>query len=107
MNGVYMEMRLAGLSVLTGIGLMACYDVLRIFRRLVRHGFLWIGLEDILYWIFCGMAVFYLLYRENDGLIRWYAVGFVFLTMVVYNRFISTFLLKWLKKAAKCFKMRL
>lgn len=107
MNAIMAELRLFGLSALTGIGLMAAYDCLRIFRLLIRHGTIWIGLEDIGYWAVCAGAVFYLLYRENDGQIRWYAVGCIFLTMLLYNRWVSIFCLKRLKKALRCFKMKL
>lgn len=107
MIGIFLEVRLLGLSLLTGAGLMVLYDCLRIFRLFVRHGWVWIGLEDVIYWMFSGMVVFYLLYRENNGMIRWYVVGCIFLTMVIYNRCISVFLLKWLKKTVRCFRMKI
>ena len=46
------EARLILVSAAAGAGLMAVYDGLRIFRLLVRHSWLWVGLEDFLYWIF-------------------------------------------------------
>ncbi len=104
---ILMEARLLLLSLLTGVGLMAFYDGLRVFRILIPHGWIWIGAEDLLYWIFAGLAVFYLLYRENSGIIRWYVVGSVFLAMVVYDRCVSVFLLKWLKKAVGCIRIML
>lgn len=107
MRAIAAQLHLFGLCALTGIGLMAVYDCLRIFRLLIRHGTIWIGLEDLGYWALCALTVFYLLYRENDGQIRWYAVGCIFFTMVVYNRWVSIFLLKRLKKALRCFKIKL
>lgn len=104
---IQVEARLLVLSLMTGAGLMALYDVLRVFRLLVHHGWLWIGVEDFLYWIFSGFATFYLLYRENDGALRLYVIGSVLLAMVIYDRTLSAFFLKWLKKAGRCFKMRL
>lgn len=100
------EAHLLLLSVVTGAVLMAVYDVLRVFRFLVRHGWLWIGIEDFIYWICAGFAVFYLLYRENDGALRMYVIAGVLLTMIIYDRICSAFLLKVLKKAGKCFKMK-
>lgn len=99
------EARLLLLSAATGAGLMAAYDVLRVFRLLVRHSWLWIGIEDFLYWICAGFAVFYLLYRENDGALRLYVIGSVLLTMIIYNQICSSFLLKVLKKAGRCLKI--
>lgn len=107
MKAITAELHLFGLSVLTGIGLMFVYDCLRIFRMMIRHGTVWVGLEDIGYWAICGLTVFYLLYRENDGRIRWYVVGCIFLTMVIYNRCVSIFFLKWLKKLIGCFKINI
>lgn len=107
MKAVAAELHLLGCSVLTGVGLMFAYDCLRIFRMLIRHGSFWVGLEDIGYWMVCGLTVFYLLYRENDGRLRWYAVGCIFLTMVIYNRCVSIFFLKWLKKVIGCFKINI
>lgn len=106
-RNIQMEAELLYLSVLTGAGLMAVYDVLRIFRLLIRHGWLWIGLEDFIYWLGAGMATFYLLYQENDGGIRWYVITAVLLAMIAYDRICSRFLLKLLKKAGQWIKMKL
>ncbi len=59
-----------GISILCGMGLVFAYDLFRIFRRLFVHGNIWIGIEDVCYWIFCTGAVFLLLYRENNGMMR-------------------------------------
>lgn len=106
-QNIRMEVELICLSIITGVGLMAAYDVLRIFRLLVRHGWLWTGVEDFFYWLGAGMATFYLLYRENDGSIRWYVIVTVLLTMIAYNRICSRFLLKLLKKTGQWIKMKL
>ena len=96
--GIHFEIRLLILGVAAGAGLMALYDLLRLFRALVPHGWLWVGVEDLLYWIFAGLAVFYLLYEENDGALRLYVISTIFLTMIVYDRLCSTILRKVLKK---------
>jgi len=106
-QNIRMEAELLCLSLITGMGLMAAYDVLRIFRLLVRHGWLWTGVEDFCYWLTAGLVTFYLLYRENDGSIRWYVIATVLLTMVAYNRIFSCFLLKLLKKAGRWIKIKL
>lgn len=102
---IHFEARLLMMGVAAGAGLMALYDLLRVFRLLVRHGWLWIGLEDLGYWIFSGFAVFYLLYRENDGALRMYVIGTVLLAMVVYDRLCSVFFRKVLKKIGRCFRI--
>lgn len=103
---IQMEARLLLLSMAAGAGLMALYDVLRLLRLVLPHSWLLVGVEDMLYWIFAGFAVFYLLYRENDGGLRFYVIGTVFLAMVVYDRICSSFFLKLLKKAGRCFRIK-
>ena len=53
-------------SALCGSALFFVYDLFRIFRRLVPHGEVWIGVEDFFYWLLCTAAVFLLLYQKND-----------------------------------------
>ena len=105
--GIHFEIRLLILGVAAGAGLMALYDLLRLFRALVPPGWLWVGVEDLLYWIFAGLAVFYLLYEENDGALRLYVISTIFLTMIVYDRLCSTILRKVLKKIRRYLKIGL
>lgn len=83
-----------GVSILLGAGLFVVYDILRIFRRLVPHGNIWIGVEDFLYWITCTMAVFVMLYQENDGMVRGFALGGVVLGMLLYYMLLSRYVIK-------------
>ena len=105
-SDILAEARLLMFSVLTGAGLMALYDLLRLFRLVITHSWFWIGLEDLLYWIFSGFVTFYLLYMENDGAIRLYVIGAVMVSMLVCDRVLRAFLRKVLKKARRCFRMK-
>lgn len=107
MDGLLREIELTGISLLAGAWLMMCYDLLRVFRILVRHKNLWIGLEDFFYWIYAGVTTFLLLYRENDGRLRAYVIVGIFAGMVLYDRFFSRIYLKLLKKAVEWIKMKL
>lgn len=82
------------IAVFYGMGLVFLYDVLRIIRRLIPHGNIWIGIEDICYWVFCTVAVFLLLYQKNDGMLR----AFCFMGIAVggglYAFFLSRHILK-------------
>lgn len=77
------------ISILVGAGLFFLYDILRIFRRIVPHGNLWIGLEDFLYWLICTGAVFVMLYQENDGMMRGFAFGGLLVGMLLYYLLLS------------------
>ncbi len=107
MDGLLREIELTGISLLAGAWLMMCYDLLRVFRILVRHKNLWIGLEDFFYWIYAGVTTFLLLYRENDGRLRAYVIVGIFAGMVLYDRFFSRIYLKLLKKAVEWIRMKL
>ena len=61
-------------SVATGAFMAFSYDVIRLFRRLVRHGRFAVDFEDILYWTACFGLSFTLLYYGNNGVIRFAAV---------------------------------
>lgn len=102
---IQIEARLLLLSAASGVGLAALYGILRLWRYLVPHGWLWTGLEDLAYWIFSGFAVFYLLYRENDGALRLYVVGTVLFTMAVCDGAGRSICAKVLKKRKRCFRM--
>lgn len=103
---IEIEARLLLLSAASGAGLSLLYGALRLWRRLVPHGWLWTGLEDFAYWVFAGFAVFYLLYRENDGVLRLYVVGTVLLTMAACDRLGRSIFTKVLKRRRRCFKMK-
>jgi len=81
-------------SMLCGVGLVFVYDIFRIVRRLIPHGNIWIGIEDVCYWIFSTGIVFLLLYQKNDGMMR----AFCFLGLVfgglIYAAFFSRFIIK-------------
>ena len=61
-------------SLLMGMAISLVYDVFLILRRLIRHNLLMISMEDMIFWIACAIGVFYMLYEENNGILRWFAV---------------------------------
>lgn len=81
-------------SFLLGILITAVYDVFLILRRSFRHGLFLISLEDMLFWIGCAVSVFHMLYEENNGILRWFAVLGAGLGMVLYKWSISNFVVE-------------
>ncbi len=81
-------------SLLEGIGLIFVYDIFRILRRIIRHGTVWIGIEDVVYWIFCTIAVFLLLYQKNDGMMRAFSFLGILCGMAFYYFLFSRFVIK-------------
>lgn len=78
--------------MLRGVLILVLYDVLRIIRRVMPHGIWAVTLEDVAYWITTSLLVFQLLYRENDGAVRGYALLAVAIGMFFYHQTLSNWL---------------
>ncbi len=82
-----MELQFFSRAFLCGILMMILYDILRVFRRLVRHSVAAVAAEDLLYWLVCGFCIFRMIYLENSGAIRGFAIAAVVLGMILYLQF--------------------
>lgn len=89
---IYIESMHIGYAILWGVELGIVYDVIAIFRRLVKHKNFFIYIEDFCYWIFCAIFVFEHLYEIGNGHMRWYMALGVGIGMLTYKLTIS----KWL-----------
>lgn len=83
------EVYFFGGSVLMGIVITFVYDFILILRRVARHNSFFVSLEDLLFWITCAFGVFYMLYRENNGVLRWFAVCGAGLGMFLYKSLVG------------------
>ena len=98
-DNIHYEVQLAVASVGMGIRLMILYDLF--------HTVFWTGIEDFLYWIYCGFTTFNLLYQQNDGSLRAYVIAGVFLGMVSYQYLISQRMIKGLKKGQEYLRIKM
>lgn len=89
------EARLFLDSMFTGLVIMALYDLLRLFRRIVRHKNIFVGIEDFLFWNMAGIFIFALIYSENDGRIRWFIVVGICIGAWLYAKSFGMFLVKY------------
>lgn len=85
------ELKYVGECFLLGALLMLLYDCLRISRIVIPHTHWLIAIQDILYWLLSGVMMFLLLYKEDAGSIRWFAVAVTAAGMLLYNFGISRF----------------
>lgn len=94
-------------SFLWGMILVALYDVLRIFRRIIPHGLLWIGLEDLLFWTGGAVLIFQMIFENNNGTIRIPGIIITVVGMTAYHYIISNpfinFLNRWIILPVKKF----
>lgn len=74
-----------------GVWMMMLYDMLRIFRLVIYHKSLWMAIEDFIYWIYCAIGMFLLMYMWNDGNIRWFSIVGSGLGMLLYNMLVSKY----------------
>ncbi len=82
-------------SIGAGVCMAFAYDLLRLFRRLVRHGRFAVDLEDLIYWIVCFFASFTILYYGNNGVIRFVAVLGASMGMLFYSVSIGKIFVKF------------
>lgn len=81
-------------AVLLGVFITCAYDGFIILRRLIKHNIFMVSLEDMIFWIGCAIAVFCMLYEQNNGVVRWFAVAGAALGMLIYKKTISHMLVK-------------
>lgn len=100
------ELHLMEASLLMGGLLSLIYGIFLLRRMLWPEHWLLTGAEDFLYWSFAGFAVFYLLYRENDGALRLYVIAVVLVTRAAGNALLLGIFGKVLKMLRRCFKIK-
>ena len=103
---IFVELRLSGAGFVTGLWLMAVYDVLRVLRIFVPHCPAAVGAEDVCYWIYAGLTAFSLVYRGNVGTVRAYIIAAAAAGMAIYDRLLSRRLLKLLQKLKKSVRIK-
>ena len=103
---IKMEAELAFSSFFLGLILMISYDLLRLFRLLIPHGKWWTGMEDFAYWVYCAVMTFRLLFYQNNGILRGYVIGCVFLGMYLYDAIVSRSVFEVLKKIVRWITMK-
>ncbi len=79
------EIRFFIQSLLLGGILRAAYDLLLIIRIIKEAGNIRIALEDFFYWMICCYFVFGLLYENNNGILRGFALCGIVIGMAVWH----------------------
>ena len=97
---IFLYAGLSGLTVLAG------YDVLRWFRRIIRHHDFLVGVEDILYSVAVSIYLFHQLYVTTYGSIRWYFIAGILLGMLFWKsvKILLKKMLSNLRKSLENFK---
>lgn len=76
-------------AIAMGAIITFAYDFILICRQVVKHNLFFISFEDFIFWAACAITVFYMLYEENNGILRWFAVLGAALGMLLYKKMIG------------------
>ena len=95
---VVAELMLLLRALKLGIWIAVVYDLLRIFRRIITHNVWAIGVEDGLYWCYVGTEFFKLLYKYNEGRLRWYLIAGAMIGMLLYSMTIGKSFVRFCSK---------
>ena len=77
-------------SFVEGVFLMFLYDFIRAFRMKVKHGRVWILIEDWLFWLLPSFFVFPMIFTLNHGFIRSFFVIALTLGVFLYRTLVKT-----------------
>lgn len=91
-------------AFLMGIFVTFVYDLLRISRRVIPHNTFWVSVEDLIFWGYCAVSVFLLMYHMSNGTLRWFAVLGALAGMTIYHKTISRFLVNKSARALNAVK---
>ncbi len=95
---ISIELQFFLLSILWGGILLLAYDVLRIFRRLIKHGIILVAIEDLIFWLLASLFIFTMIFHKNNGIIRGFSIIGMLLGIILYHFSISDGLVKSLTK---------
>ncbi len=84
-GGVVWELTFFVSAFFLGFCLRMGYDILWLFRRLVRHKRFFVGLEDFFFWVTGSVLMFGLMFRENNGTPRLFAILGALAGMFLYH----------------------
>lgn len=90
------ELRFFINSILWGVVLLVMYDILRIFRRVVKHGYVSILFQDIVYWLINSLLIYRMMYEYNNGIIRAFTIIGLFIGMILYHGSLSNMIVEYI-----------
>lgn len=88
-------------SLLMGIFITFVYDIFRIWRKVCTHNAFFVSLEDILFWFFCAVSVFYLMHTQSNGTLRWFAILGALMGMFLYKKTLSPLFVNLMSRVLK------
>ncbi|MBQ9123851.1 MAG: spore cortex biosynthesis protein YabQ [Lachnospiraceae bacterium] len=75
------------------------YDAIRIVRRVIPHRRFFVSLEDLAFWGICALRGLQIMYENNTGGLRWFAILGGGVGVYLYKKIISKFYVTNVSKA--------
>lgn len=97
-ENIYAEFNTFCYAIMLGAFCGIIYDIIRVFRRIIKKGIAITVVEDIIYWLMVSILMFMLMYRENGGMVRGYAIIGMAFGMILYEISIGKFFVKYVSK---------
>ncbi|MEF9839973.1 MAG: spore cortex biosynthesis protein YabQ [Lachnospiraceae bacterium] len=79
------ELAILKTAFFAGMIVVAVYDCIRVFRRIVKHKLYVVAIEDFIFWVSTGIYLFIQIYKTSGGSIRWYFILGVGIGMIVFQ----------------------
>lgn len=85
-------------SLLLGIVMAVAYDILRVFRKIIKNSTFAVNVEDIIFLSLSAGLIFLLAYDKNNGQLRWQGfigvgIGFISYRCIFKSKVVKLFLL--------------
>ena len=71
-------------AAVTGMMMGLCYDLIRIFRLVIKHKNVFVHIEDCIFWMAAAFGAFVIMLAKNNGGIRPFVIAGVGLGMLFY-----------------------
>lgn len=84
-----------------GIGCGFLFDLLRVWRRLLRPGKISTGISDLIFWLVISASIFAIIFTVNNGELRWFELLGLILGCMIYFLAFSHICMKVVSAIAK------
>ena len=99
--GIEKEITIFLQSILAGNFLCLMYKAVSVFRVLVKHGSIWISLEDFAFWSVAAVYIFLNIQNNCSGSIRWYYILGLLGGSLMTHYFVRKIARKYIAKTKK------
>jgi spore cortex biosynthesis protein YabQ len=98
---ITIEVQFFLISILWGSLILLFYDVLRVIRRLIKHGAIILAFEDLIFWIAASLFIFTMIYEQNNGIIRGFSVLGMTIGLILYHFVFKDYLVNFITKCVR------